>query len=92
MLLKYDAATSVAKLEIIMKEYYLACWGNGIEPYNNYRRTGFPSNFQPTVEPISGDYYYTALYAGTSVNNNPNTPSNLRSRKVFWDKANIILH
>ncbi|MCY7360950.1 MAG: SusD/RagB family nutrient-binding outer membrane lipoprotein, partial [Ignavibacteria bacterium] len=92
MLTRFDSASSTVKLEIIMKEYYLASWGNGIEPYNNYRRTGYPSNFQPTVEPTSGDYYYTAFYSGNAVNNNPNTPSNLRSRKVFWDKANIILH
>lgn len=80
------------KLELIIKEYYLAAWGNGIEPYNNYRRTGYPSNFQPTLEPISGAYYSTALYPASVANNNPNAPSNVRTKKVFWDKANLNLH
>jgi Starch-binding associating with outer membrane/Susd and RagB outer membrane lipoprotein len=88
----YDQSSSSKKLELIIKEYYIAAWGNGIEPYNNYRRTGYPSNFQPTLEPVSGDFYYTAFYPGSAVNNNPNTPSNLRTRKVFWDKANLNLH
>lgn len=92
-LAKYDALASTAgKLELIIKEYYIAAWGNGIEPYNNYRRTGYPSNFQPTLEPLSGVFFYTALYPGSAAVNNPNTPANVRTRKVFWDKANITLH
>lgn len=87
----YDVLDNTKKLELVVKEYYIASWGNGIEPYNNYRRTGFPSNFQPTLEPISGSYYYTALYPSASVNNNPNAPANLRTKKVFWDKANLDL-
>jgi len=92
MLTKFDAATGDDRLEIVMKEYYLAAWGNGIETYNNYRRTGFPSNFQPTLQQASGAFYYRALYSASTVNNNPNTPANDRTRRVFWDKANITLH
>lgn len=93
MLQKYDELSSDDKrLEIIIKEYYIASWGNGMDPYNNYRRTGYPSNFQPTREAASGAFYSTAFYSGSSVNNNPNTPNNVRTRKVFWDKANINLH
>lgn len=88
----YDTLSPSKKLELIIKEYYIAAWGNGIEPYNNYRRTGFPSNFQPTLEPVSGAFYYSALYSADSASNNPNTPSNVRTRKVFWDKAGIVLH
>ncbi|NHM05618.1 SusD/RagB family nutrient-binding outer membrane lipoprotein [Flavobacterium sp. CYK-4] len=88
---KYNnAATN--KLELIIKEYFLAAWGNGIEPYNAYRRTGYPSNLQPTLEPASGDFYYTAYYASDSAVNNPNTPTNVRTRRVFWDKAGLTLH
>ncbi len=92
VLTKYDEATTANKLQIIEKEYYIASWGNGIEPYNTYRRTGYPSNFQPTIEEASGDFFYTALYPGASVNNNPNSPPNTRTRKVFWDVANLDLH
>ncbi len=87
----YDGLSSTKKLEMVVKEYYLASWGNGIEPYNNYRRTGYPSNMQPTLEVSSGAYYYRALYSGESVNNNPNAPVNIRTTKVFWDKAGLDL-
>ncbi len=89
---EYTSANNDEKLELIIKEYYLASWGNGIEPYNNYRRTGYPSNFQPTLELNSGPFYYTAFYPANASSNNPNTPPSLRTRKVFWDKANLNLH
>jgi Starch-binding associating with outer membrane/Susd and RagB outer membrane lipoprotein len=88
---EFDAATLDEKLEIIIKEYYLAAWGNGLETYNNYRRTGYPSNLQPTLEPNSGLFFYTAYYCQESIVNNPNTPPSLRTRRVFWDKANLTL-
>ena len=88
----YDGLNPSKKLELIVKEYFIASWGNGIEPYNNYRRTGYPTNLQPTLEVTSGEYFYTALYPTSAANNNPNTPFNSRTRKVFWDKANLTLH
>ncbi|MBS1535859.1 MAG: SusD/RagB family nutrient-binding outer membrane lipoprotein [Bacteroidetes bacterium] len=89
---RYDALpNNDKKLEMIIKEYYIAAWGNGIEPYNNYRRTGYPSNFQPTLEPIAGLYYSTALYPRIAVVNNPNAPTNVRTKRVFWDKASFNL-
>jgi Starch-binding associating with outer membrane/Susd and RagB outer membrane lipoprotein len=87
-----DLLSNDKRLELIIKEYFIASWGNGIEPYNNYRRTGFPSNFQPTLEPVSGAYFNTALYPLSSQQNNPNCPLNTRLKKVFWDKANLNLH
>ena len=89
---KFNSANADDKLQIVIKEYYIAAWGNGIEPYNNYRRTGYPSNFQPTIEPVSGAYFSTALYPYVAVNNNPNVPANVRTRKVFWDVAPVTLH
>ena len=92
MLNVYNSSNAAKQLELIIKEYYIASWGNGIEPYNNYRRTGYPSNFQPTIESVSGAFYNCALYPASAVNNNGNTPANERTRRVFWDKANLILH
>ncbi len=85
-----DTTSQERKLELIMKEFYIATWGNGIEPYNNYRRTGYPSNFQPTLEPEPGLFFNAALYAGSSVNNNPNVPTNDRTRKVFWAAPSVV--
>jgi hypothetical protein len=85
-------APGTNRLELIIKEYFLAAWGNGIEPYNAYRRTGYPRNFQPTLEPASGVFFSTGLYPANSVVNNTNAPPNVRTKKVFWDKAGLILH
>ena len=84
----YDGLNNTKRLELLIKEYYIATWGNGIEPYNNYRRTGYPSNFQPTLELNAGAFYNCAYYAGNCVNNNPNAPVNDRFRKVFWAVPN----
>lgn len=89
---KYDAGSADEKLEIVIKEYFIAAWGNGIEPYNNYRRTGYPSNFQPTIIASSSPYFSTAYYPASVVNNNPNMPNNVRTRKLFWDTAGVELH
>jgi hypothetical protein len=54
---KYMATTSDSeKLNIIMTEYQLALWGNGIEAYTNFRRTGYP-NFAET-SPVMGNPPY----------------------------------
>lgn len=87
---QFENLDPVKRLELVIKEYYIAAWGNGIEPYNNYRRTGYPSNLQPTLEPVPGPFYNSAFYSGSSVNNNPNTPTNDRTRKVFWAAPNTV--
>ena len=83
----YDAASSDDdKLDVIMKEYYLASWGNGIEAYNNYRRTGKPSNFQPVLGGNGGSYIRSFFYPSVYVNYNKNsTQKTVTSVKVFWD-------
>jgi hypothetical protein len=89
----YDnAANDEERLEIIMKEHHIATFGNGLEAYNAYRRTGYPSNMQPTLIPNSGDFYYSALYPANNVNINSNATQKSRSERIFWDKNNFNLH
>lgn len=87
MLGKYDAATTAdAKLNIIEKEYYIAAWGNGLEPYNNYRRTAKPDNFQLTVNSNPGYFIRSFYYPGVYVNYNLNAQQKPDVNvKVFWD-------
>jgi len=82
----YDTASASGKLAIVIKEYYLSVWGNGIEAYNNYRRTGFPDNLQPTVTPNPGAFMRSFLYPSNHVNlnENANQKPNVEVR-VFWD-------
>jgi hypothetical protein len=91
VLANYDAATTDAqRLDIIMKEYYLAAWGNGVEPYNNYRRTGSPNNMQPVLTtPSPGFFIRSLFYPSVFVNRNINAPAQktpgTAANKVFWD-------
>jgi len=81
-----NAASPGDKLNVIAKEYYLAAWGNGIEPYNTYRRTGKPDNLQPTLGPTPGDFIRSFFYASVYVNYNKNaTQKTIVNTKVFWD-------
>ncbi|MEO6454953.1 MAG: hypothetical protein ABIN97_12805, partial [Ginsengibacter sp.] len=82
-----DAATTTGdKLNVIMKEWYLASWGNGVEPYNFYRRTGKPDNLQLALNPTPGSFirsfFYPAVYANL---NNTATQKATTGVKVFWD-------
>ncbi len=82
---QYDAAaTDNEKLDIIMKEYYIALWGNGLEAWNNYRRTSFPSDLSPHVK-TSGEFPRAFLYPATVVNTNANINQQPVTTKVFWD-------
>jgi len=83
----YDAAaTTDDKLGVIEKEYYLAAWGNGLEPFNNYRRTGKPGNMQPGLGGNAGAFVRSFFYASVYVNFNQNaTQKSVATVKVFWD-------
>lgn len=91
VLAQYDAAaTDEEKLQVIMKEYYIATWGNGIEAYNNYRLTGYPTGMQPVLtSPNPGFFVRSFFYPSVYVNRNLNAPAQrtLGSTvsKVFWD-------
>ena len=87
VLARYDAAADDdARLDIVMREYWLASWGNGIEAYNGYRRTGFPSALQPTREAASGDFPRTFWYPSDYVALNANaTQKGGQTNQVFWD-------
>lgn len=87
-LAQYDAAGSdTDRLEIVMKEQYIALWGNGVDAYNSYRRTGFPANLQPgVITANSGVFYRSLTYPASYVNRNGNAnqkPNN--GVQVFWD-------
>jgi hypothetical protein len=88
VLAAYDAAGSVdARLGVIVSEYYIALFGNGLDAYNTYRRTGHPKNMQPAVRNSNpGLFYRSFTYPASYVNRNSNAtqkPNN--AVQVFWD-------
>lgn len=89
-----DAFTAgdINPLDLIMKELHIASFGNGLEVYNAYRRTGLPSNMQPSLNPNAGNFYRRAFYPANSINNNTNANQAEITEQIFWDKnpANFI--
>ena len=78
-------ANSTDKMDLIVSEYFIALFGNGVEAYNTYRRTGKPANLQPTLNPVPGDFINSFYYPRDEVNNNGNVEQKASQNvKVFW--------
>ncbi|MCF6308220.1 MAG: SusD/RagB family nutrient-binding outer membrane lipoprotein [Flavobacteriaceae bacterium] len=81
---EYNSATNQDdRLAIIVREAYLASWGDGIEAYNAYRRTGFPDLQAPIVP--SGPFPRNWRYPIDETDTNPNISQQLTTVRVFWD-------
>lgn len=82
----YDDADADGKWDVLGEQYFIAHFGNGVEPYNFYRRTGFPTTLQPNLEPDPGTFIRSMYYPANAVNNNSNiTQKADQTQPVFWD-------
>lgn len=89
-----NAANDDERLNIVMKEYYLALYGNGMEAYNMYRRTGKPENMQPGIQVEFGRFPYSAIYPNDHVTLNQNADQkdvNAENR-IFWDNGSADVY
>lgn len=91
LLVKYDAATNAGKLELVMTQKYIAQYGNGMEAYNDYRRTGLPVLRTPlsplNTFPLRLYYSETELTANTSLGGDAGRLQVAQqTTPVFWDK------
>lgn len=80
-----DAASDAERLEVVVKEYYIALFGNGVEAYNLVKRTGMPSNLQPALLADPGDFPRTFNYPANCVNLNSSISQKPHTVQVFWD-------
>lgn len=93
VLSEYDAATTdAARLNIIMNEYYIALWGNGIEAYNMYRRTGMPDNMQPALQGAAGEFMRSFYLPDDHVTRNPSADQKSITERVFWDDGSATVY
>lgn len=85
----YDSAQgNDAKLEVIIREYWVALFGNGVEMYNTYRRTGKPAELQPTLNATPGPFIRSFLYPNNFISANSivdQKPGTGVETPVFWD-------
>jgi hypothetical protein len=91
LLTAYDAADAAGKLDMVMTQKYIACYGNGMEAYNDYRRTGLPVLRVPLSPlnsfPLRLYYSQTELSANTSLGENASALQIAQqTTPVFWDK------
>lgn len=90
-LVLFDAADNNGKLNLVMTQKYIASYGNGMEVYTDYRRTGLPvlrTLLSPlNVFPLRLYYSQTELSANTSFGTNGSALQVAQQiTPVFWDK------
>ena len=80
-----NAASDEERLNIIITEYYLAAFGNSIEAYNAYRRTGYPSNIEVPIDDNNPTFPRSFPYSADEVQVNPFIKQKKNTERVFWD-------
>jgi hypothetical protein len=89
----YDAkGSNPDRLDVVIKEYYIAAWGNGLEAYNMYRRTGSPKNMAPALEAEPGPFPLSYFYPSNAVDRNPNIKDSQKPElnvPIFWQSSTI---
>jgi hypothetical protein len=88
---QYDAADAAGKLNAVMTQKYIALYGNGMEAYNDYRRTGLPALPAP-IAPLN-TFPLRLTYSITELSTNANVSAKAdqvqtaqQTTPVFWDK------
>ncbi len=86
----WDAADANGQWNILAEQFWIASFGNGVDPYNFYRRTGFPTTLQPNLEPNPDVFIRSMYYPTNSVNNNSSISQKPdQQQPVFWDTAGV---
>jgi len=82
----FDAADTDGKWDILGEQFFVTAFGNGVESYNFYRRTGYPTTLQPNLEPNPGTFVRSMFYPSNAVNTNSNISQKTdQTQPVFWD-------
>ena len=82
----FNSASSDVKWEIFANEVLISHYGNGIDAFNFYRRTGYPHSLQYTIEPNAGALVRTLKYPAGEANTNGNIVQRPDvTTQVFWD-------
>ncbi len=82
----FNAADMDGKWNILAEQFFVTQYGSGIDAYNFYRRTGFPTTLQPNIEPNPGNFVRSFLYPSNEISANPSiTQKTTQNVQVFWD-------
>ncbi|WP_222982451.1 SusD/RagB family nutrient-binding outer membrane lipoprotein [Flagellimonas meishanensis] len=83
---EWDSASTNGKWDIFGEQFFTAVYGNGVEAYNFYRRTGYPTTLQPNRSPSPGIFVRSMYYPSNVTNTNSNINQKPdQTQPVFWD-------
>ena len=78
---------------VLGHQFLVSLYGNGSDAYNFYRRTGYPNNLQPNLEPNPGAFIRSMWYPANFVNTNSSVNQKADvTQKVFWDNGSTTLY
>ena len=90
----FAAAGADERLDLLGSEYFVTLFGNGLDGFNFYRRTGRPSTLQPNLERPSevGEFFRSFLYPPVFVERNSSVSQKTGvTDQVFWDPGTTLL-
>lgn len=87
---KYDqATTNEQKLNVVLKQAWFSNFGNGIDIYNAFRRTGYPNDIQLNVMRPPRQFALRLPYPQQELTYNPNAATYkdviFDRDAIFWD-------
>ncbi len=94
---KYDVADEEGKLEIIITQKWISSFGNAVDSYTDYRRTGYPQLFDPnTMESVpppddldavptqaSREFPLSLPWPSPDLELNPNSPDEQKTPSTY---------
>lgn len=81
-----DAEALNEKWNVLSEQFFVSLKGNGHDAYNYYRRTGYPDNLEPNLEPDPGPFIRSFFYPANAANNNSFIVQKTGvTEQVFWD-------
>ena len=84
--ISYEWDDASDKMNVLGMQYFVAQYGNGLDAYNFYRRTGYPTTLQPNIEANPGGFIRSFFYPANHANTNSNiTQKGGVTEPVFWD-------
>lgn len=83
---RFNSADMSGKWDVLGEQLFITAYANGVESYNFYRRTGYPTTLQPSLDPNPGTFIRSLFYPSNAVNTNSNISQKAdQAQPVFWD-------
>ena len=84
----FTNANTNDKWDILARQQFVSHYGNGLDSYNMYRRTGYPYTLQYFLNPNPGAFIRSLLYPDTALEGGQVTQKPNVEVQVFWDTNN----